>query len=134
MQVSCRLTLFCPAILGFIADKGPSRKTPFVVSLLALAVATALFWAAKSPVELVVARCLQSLSGGAVWIVGNALILDTVGKDQAGTAMGYVSMALTVGSLAGPALGGVLYVRCRAGPRVGSILMRSALQVALGRV
>jgi MFS family permease len=91
-----------------LADRGASRKIPFVFGLLAVAGSTVMFWMARSPAPLVIARFLQGLSTAAVWIVGNALIIDTMGKDQLGTAMGYVSMALTIGTLAGPAIGGVM--------------------------
>ena len=44
-----------------------------------------------------------------VWTVGVALMVDTVGKEGLGQAIGYVSMSLSVGTVAGPLLGGVLY-------------------------
>jgi MFS family permease len=44
-----------------------------------------------------------------VWTVGIALMVDTVGKEGLGQAIGYVSMSLSVGTMAGPLLGGVLY-------------------------
>jgi MFS family permease len=37
------------------------------------------------------------------------LLVDTVGKEGLGQAIGYVSMALSIGTMAGPLLGGVLY-------------------------
>lgn len=37
-----------------------------------------------------------------------ALIVDTMGKDQVGTAMGIVSMAMTVGTVVGPFVGGIV--------------------------
>jgi len=44
-----------------------------------------------------------------VWTVGIALMVDTVGKEGLGQAIGYVSMSLSIGTVAGPLLGGVLY-------------------------
>lgn len=44
-----------------------------------------------------------------VWTVGVALMVDTVGKEGLGQAIGYVSMSLSIGTLGGPLLGGVLY-------------------------
>jgi hypothetical protein len=38
-----------------------------------------------------------------------------VGKDDLGQAIGYVSMAISVGTLAGPLLGGVVYEYHRSG-------------------
>jgi MFS family permease len=44
-----------------------------------------------------------------VWAVGLALLVDTVGEDELGQAIGYVSMGLSIGVLAGPLVGGVVY-------------------------
>lgn len=64
---------------------------------------------ARSPVLFVIARGLQGLSGAAVWVAGLALVVDTVAEDRVGEAMGYTTMGMSVGSLLGPAAGGVLY-------------------------
>jgi MFS family permease len=96
------------AILGFLADKGSSRRLPFVFGLLTIAAATIMFWLARSLAILIIARILTGLSASAVWVVGIALIVDAMGSDQAGVAFGYVSMALTIGTVAGPSLGGIM--------------------------
>lgn len=44
-----------------------------------------------------------------VWVVGLALLADTVGKEHAGQSMGYVAMAYSVAALIAPLLGGVVY-------------------------
>jgi MFS family permease len=67
-----------------------------------------MFWFARTVYALVVARTFQGLSCAVVWTVGMALIVDTMGKDQVGTAMGIVSMAMTVGTVAGPFVGGIV--------------------------
>lgn len=51
----------------------------------------------------------QGAAAAVVWTVGIALLVDTVGKDGLGQAIGYVSMSLSVGTVAGPLLGGVIY-------------------------
>ena len=51
----------------------------------------------------------QGAAAAVVWTVGIALLVDTVGKDGLGQAIGYISMSLSVGTMAGPLLGGVLY-------------------------
>ncbi|KKK19139.1 hypothetical protein P175DRAFT_0520762 [Aspergillus ochraceoroseus IBT 24754] len=95
-------------IFGYFADRTSSRQAPFLFGLLALGGSTVMFWVARTLSSLVVARVLQGLSAAVVWTVGMALIVDTVGQDQAGKAMGYVSMAMTLGTVFGPFLGGVL--------------------------
>lgn len=67
-----------------------------------------MFWLAKSPVMMIIARTLQGLAEAAVWTIGNALVVDNMRKDQLGRAMGYVSMSMNIGTMAGPALGGIL--------------------------
>lgn len=96
------------AIFGYFADKGTSRQVPFIFGLLALGGSTIMFWIARTLSSLIVARVLQGLSAAVVWTVGMALVVDTVGKDQVGAAMGYVSMSMTVGTVFGPFIGGVV--------------------------
>lgn len=96
------------AIFGYFADRSSSRQLPFLIGLLALAGTTIVFWFAETVSSLVIARSLQGLSAAVVWTVGLALVVDTVGKDQVGAAMGYVSMALTVGTVFGPFIGGIM--------------------------
>ncbi|EHA24883.1 hypothetical protein ASPNIDRAFT_210350 [Aspergillus niger ATCC 1015] len=90
---------FGSPIFGYFADRSSSRQLPFLIGLLALAGTTIVFWFAETVSFLVIARSLQGLSAAVVWTVGLALVVDTVGKDQVGAAMGYVSMALTVGTV-----------------------------------
>ncbi|KAL3431769.1 major facilitator superfamily domain-containing protein [Aspergillus tetrazonus] len=93
---------------GYLADKTSSRQAPFMVGLLALAGSTVVFWFARTIEALVIARTFQGLSCAVVWTVGMALIVDTMGKDQVGAAMGIVSTAMTVGTVMGPFIGGVV--------------------------
>ncbi|KAL2837843.1 major facilitator superfamily domain-containing protein [Aspergillus pseudoustus] len=95
-------------VSGYYADKSSSRQAPFLIGLLALGGSTVMFWFAQSAAALVIARTLQGLSAAVVWTVGMALIVDTVGKDQVGAATGIVSMAMTVGTVSGPFIGGLV--------------------------
>ena len=60
---------------------------------------------------LILGRVFQGLSASVVWTVGLALMVDTVKKEDVGQAMGYVASAFSVGALAGPLLGGLVYAR-----------------------
>ncbi|OJJ65065.1 hypothetical protein ASPSYDRAFT_142555 [Aspergillus sydowii CBS 593.65] len=71
-------------IFGYFADKSSSRQAPFLIGLFALAASTVMFWFAHRVSALVIARTFQGLSCAVVWTVGMALIVDTMGKDQAG--------------------------------------------------
>jgi MFS family permease len=78
---------------------------------VALGGSTAILCAGKSLALLLVGRFLQGLSASVVWTVGLALVSDTVEKEQIGQAMGYTAAAFSIGSLAGPLLGGVVYAK-----------------------
>ena len=76
--------------------------------LVALAGTTITFWVATTVSVLVIARVLQGVSGAVVGMVGMAFVVDTAKKNERGLAMGYVSMALTIGVVAGPLIGGIV--------------------------
>jgi MFS family permease len=54
-------------------------------------------------------RLFQGVSAAIVWTVGLALLVDTIEKEALGEAMGYAAMGITLGTMTGPLLGGVLY-------------------------
>ena len=54
-------------------------------------------------------RVLQGFSAAVVWVVGLALIVDTVGPDDIGQAMGYVGLSMSLAILLAPLLGGVVF-------------------------
>lgn len=68
-----------------------------------------MFFTATETWVLIIARALQGISGAVVWIVGLALLADTVDPSRIGVAMGYVTMAFSAGTMVGPFLGGVMY-------------------------
>lgn len=80
-----------------------------MLGLVALAAATALLCVGTHIGLWIAGRLFQGAAAAVVWTVGVALLVDTVGKEGLGQAIGYVSMSISVGTLAGPLLGGVLY-------------------------
>ncbi|OOO07112.1 major facilitator superfamily MFS_1 [Aspergillus oryzae] len=55
-------------------------------------------------------RVLQGLSTSSVFTIGYCLLLDTVGSEHIGSALGFTSMSLSsLGLLAGPIIGGLIY-------------------------
>lgn len=111
-ESSCRVydSNIGSALFGYFADHYKSRRLPFVLGLLALVISTCMFAAAISPAVLVTARALQGLSAAAVWVVGLALIVDNVHESRIGQAMGSITLAMTMGGILGPMLGGLMYV------------------------
>lgn len=65
----------------------------------------------SSLVVLVVGRLLQGISAAVVWVVGLALLVDTVGKDEIAQSMGIVSIAISAAVFLAPVLGGIVYDR-----------------------
>lgn len=58
---------------------------------------------------LVIGRLLQGISAAVVWVVGLALLVDTVGKDGIGQSMGIIGVATSAGVFLAPLLGGIVY-------------------------
>lgn len=80
-----------------------------LIGLIALGAATALLCVGTNLGLWIAGRIFQGVSAAIVWTVGLALLVDTIGKDGIGQAMGYAGMAITFGTLCGPLLGGVIY-------------------------
>lgn len=95
-------------IAGFFADHTSSRRLPLLLGLIALGASTLLLCLGTTIALLVVGRLLQGFSAAIVWSVGLALLVDTVGRDI-GYSMGYVSIAMSVGLLISPVIGGSVY-------------------------
>ena len=95
--------------IGLVADRLPSKQTPFLWGLLVLAMTTLAFAAGRTLPILVFARVLQGLSSAIVFCVGFAILFDAVGKERMGTVSGWTSFSISLGSLIGPVLGGFLY-------------------------
>lgn len=98
-------------ICGWVADRLASRRWSFMVGLLALAGSTIFLVVGNSFALIVVGRILQGLSAAVVWVVGLALLQDTVGSESIGQAMGYVGIAMSLAYLLGPLLGGIVFER-----------------------
>jgi MFS family permease len=58
---------------------------------------------------LIVGRILQGASAAVVWVVGLALLADTVPQERLATATGWLTVGVSLGMLISPLLGGVVY-------------------------
>lgn len=102
------LLAFSP-ICGWLADRGSSRRSPLLLGLLVLLGSTALLNVGNSTGILVVGRILQGASAAVVWVVGLALLADTVPQERLATAAGWLTMGMSLGMLISPLLGGIVY-------------------------
>jgi len=102
-------TLSSP-IAGVLADRlSASRQLPFLLGLVLLFLSTVLLAVGSSVPSLAVARFLQGASGGVVWTIGLALLIETVGQKNLGKALGTTFSFVSVAGLFSPVLGGLLY-------------------------
>lgn len=81
--------VFSP-IAGVLADKVSTRQAPFLLGLTALLGATVLLFLGRSVEVLLVARVLQGISSAAVWSIGMAMCIETVGPNNLGKTIGTV--------------------------------------------
>lgn len=92
-----------------MVDLTNPRRVPLLLGLVAFAAATAFLYVGTN-LGLWISGCLfQGISVAMVWTVSIALLVDTVSEKQIGKAMGSIGMAVSVGTMLGPLLGGVLY-------------------------
>ncbi|MCJ1463000.1 hypothetical protein MMC07_001604 [Pseudocyphellaria aurata] len=57
----------------------------------------------------IAARVFQGVAAAILYSAGLALLYDSVGKENLGQAMGYITLSITAGAFLGPSLGGILY-------------------------
>lgn len=96
-------------IAGWIADRGSSRRGPYLWGLIALAISTLALTFGQTKEILFVGRLVQGGSSAIVFTVGTAILADTVGQDGVGPAMGFVTLSMALGVVLGPMIGGILY-------------------------
>jgi EmrB/QacA subfamily drug resistance transporter len=92
---------------GWLADRF-GRKHIFLASLAIFTLGSLLSGLAADLPQLVLARILQGLGGGAIFPVGMAMIYEQVPPRRRGIAMGFWSLALAGAPTVGPTLGGII--------------------------
>ncbi|KAK6863993.1 MFS transporter-like protein [Apiospora arundinis] len=95
-------------LAGLYADHTSSRRWPLLLGLIALAASTLLLCFSHTIGLLVLGRILQGVAAAIVWSVGCALLVDTL-DTAVGVAMGYVGIAMSVGLIIAPVVGGAVY-------------------------
>lgn len=99
------------AIWGWAADKTSSRRGPFLAGLILLIAATGMLCDGSSVAVIVAGRALQGASSAVVWVTGLVIVCDTVGQRHVGEHMGYIALAMSLGVMLAPLLGGIVYDR-----------------------
>ncbi|THC88712.1 hypothetical protein EYZ11_011837 [Aspergillus tanneri] len=96
-------------LFGWVGDRTKTKQLPFMLGLVVVGGATLLFSLTTSLPLILFARVLQGLSTAIVFTIGFSLLLDTVGSERIGRAVGFTSMSLSLGLFGGPIVGGFVY-------------------------
>ena len=92
---------------GFLAGRF-GRKRLFLVAVAGFTVASMLCGMAQSLVQIVLFRILQGMFGAALVPLSQSVLLDVYPKERQGFAMAMWGIAVMVGPVLGPVLGGWL--------------------------
>jgi len=92
---------------GFLAGRF-GRKRVFLVSVAGFTVASMLCGMAQSLVQIVLFRILQGMFGAALVPLSQSVLIDAYPKERQGFAMALFGVAVMVGPILGPVLGGWL--------------------------
>ena len=118
-------------MLGYLADKSSSRRTPLLLGFISTAAATGLLYLARSVWLLLLSRFFQGLAASVVYAVGFALLADTVPPEDIGYWMGFAIASLNVGMIISPSLGGILYDNFGYGSLFSAVFALVAIDIFL---
>ncbi len=90
----------------FVDQHGP--KTPLLIGMIGLAIATLLFATGGPLWLLLIARTAQGIAGGMSWVAALSLIAATTSFEKRGQQMGIAISTITLGVLIGPPLSGFM--------------------------
>ncbi|HTH99014.1 MAG TPA: DHA2 family efflux MFS transporter permease subunit [Stellaceae bacterium] len=92
---------------GFLAGRFGTKKL-FLASVTGFTIASVLCGLAQSLVQIVLFRALQGVFGAALVPLSQAVLFTVTPKEKQGSAMGLFGVAVMVGPVVGPILGGWL--------------------------
>ena len=95
----------CQTALGRAADHY-GRKPVMTASLVTFAIGSALCAVASSIETLLAARFLQGVGGAVCMFLPRTIVRDVYPEDRAASVIGYVTTAMMIAPMFGPALGG----------------------------
>ncbi|HLE95897.1 MAG TPA: MFS transporter [Candidatus Thermoplasmatota archaeon] len=100
------LQVFARVPLGAWADRA-GRRTAVLVAFLSTIAGGAFFVAAPSVAWIIPGQVLFALSSSAFWVAANAYVVDVLPPERVPRAMTHYSVAMGLGFLVGPPLGGL---------------------------
>ncbi|KAJ5489098.1 hypothetical protein N7539_003988 [Penicillium diatomitis] len=102
------VSAFSGPILGHLADQTPSRKIPFLITLLGCIIGTLMVAFATSLGVFFAGRVLQGISGSGTWLIGLATVTDCVGTERIGVTLGVMTAVANSGTITGPMVSGFI--------------------------
>ncbi|KAL4929907.1 MFS transporter [Aspergillus undulatus] len=102
------VTIICSPVFAKLFDKTSNQKGPLFLSLGLCLAGTVLVAYTTTLWALYIGRVLQAVAGSAAWLVCTAMITESAADGRSGTMMGLSTSFITIGTVSGPMLGGVL--------------------------
>ncbi|KAH9927461.1 MFS general substrate transporter [Epithele typhae] len=104
---SAALVISTPPI-AHLTELYKNRRTPLLLGQGALIAAQIMLMEAPKYWLMVLARIAQGVSASVIWVVGLALVCDTVPSTIVGKQLGFVAMGASFGFVVGPPVSGAL--------------------------
>ncbi len=103
-------TTITPIFAGHLADK-TNRAWIYVVSLMVNGFATIILITSHSVLDIIILRFLGGIGMEAFWVTTEIMVTDLAPKEERVREMGRYGIALTMGLLFGPLIGGLVVER-----------------------
>ncbi|KAJ7275547.1 major facilitator superfamily domain-containing protein [Mycena haematopus] len=103
--------VFSTIPIAMLSERYDTRRSPLLAGLVLLIGSQIMLMEAPNYPVMCVARVLQGIGSTMVWVVGLALLCDSTPERFIGRQLGLAMIGMSVGSLAGPPIGGALYSR-----------------------
>ncbi|EJF58463.1 MFS general substrate transporter [Dichomitus squalens LYAD-421 SS1] len=94
--------------IAYLSERFKNRRVPLLCGLVALIGSQIMLMEAPTYWVMALARVLQGISGSVIWVVGLALVCDTVPEAVVGKQLGFVMIGMSLGFLVGPPVAGAL--------------------------
>ncbi|KAH8693806.1 major facilitator superfamily domain-containing protein [Talaromyces proteolyticus] len=109
LSMNALVSIIIAPLVGRLSDRVSKKNNLMVASWILNIFGTILTGWWSSLLGLFTGRLIQTISGSVIWIVGMAILGQTVGADRMSTTFGVVTMFITAGLFTGPAISGSLY-------------------------
>lgn len=103
------ISVIASPFIGHYVDKSGTKRVWLLSSLVVCLVGTFALAVSMSAVFIFIARLVQALASAVMWVIGFSTVADNVKQEHLGKVYGLISVAVAVGTSAGPMLSGILF-------------------------